>query len=302
MSKLKKKALSVLMTLVIIAGILPIGIVDAHAVTETWANYASAAFANGDGSAGTPYEITTAEQLAYLAKQVNSGTTYLGKYFVLTTDIDISSIARTWEPIGYVSSVPANDYSFKGHFDGQYHVIKGIRIGGGYSAPNQDYSYAGLFGQTTGGSIKNLGVDTTSTGLGLSVEGKHNARIGALVGSADGTTITNCNSTGSNYVAVGHSTSTTHTGTYKPSVGGLIGTAVNCTIDQCRSDVKVIIGYYADAGGLVGNIASTNIKNSYSVSPAGSGAAQAVYVNSDMVVGSEPPCVGGLVGNWVHMA
>ena len=44
-----------------------------------WTDYAADAFAGGDGSAANPYQIATAEQLAYLAKTVNAGTKYAGQ-------------------------------------------------------------------------------------------------------------------------------------------------------------------------------------------------------------------------------
>lgn len=58
-------------------------------------------YAGGDGSKTNPYKIATAEQLAKLARDVNNGNTsqaFLGKYFKLTDDIDLSG--GIWMPIG----------------------------------------------------------------------------------------------------------------------------------------------------------------------------------------------------------
>ena len=55
--------------------------------SSVWDGTASA-FTVGDGSEGDPYQIATAEQLAYLAKQLNDGVEkYMGTYFKLTDDI-----------------------------------------------------------------------------------------------------------------------------------------------------------------------------------------------------------------------
>ena len=64
----------------------------------------------GDGTSLTPYEISTADQLAYLAQQVNLGSNYSNEYFVLTADIDLEN--SPWTPIGNSGS------SFSGHFNG----------------------------------------------------------------------------------------------------------------------------------------------------------------------------------------
>lgn len=66
-----------------------------------WSDNAATAFAGGSGTEADPYQIETAEQLAKLAKDVNSGVvgqTHSGEYFKLTKDIDLS--AHRWIPIG----------------------------------------------------------------------------------------------------------------------------------------------------------------------------------------------------------
>jgi hypothetical protein len=49
-------------------------------VLAAWADGASS-FGGGDGSAKNPYLIKTAAQWDQLASDVNSGTSYSGKYF-----------------------------------------------------------------------------------------------------------------------------------------------------------------------------------------------------------------------------
>lgn len=89
-------------------------------------------YAGGDGSKTNPYEIATAEQLAKLARDVNNGNTpqaFLGKYFKLTADIDLSG--GIWMPIGkYYNYGNGNGDNrlFFGKFDGNGHVIKKMHI------------------------------------------------------------------------------------------------------------------------------------------------------------------------------
>ena len=59
--------------------------------TENWINSAEA-FTGGTGTEGDPYQIATAEQLAYLAQQVNSENNPYnasGVFFKLTADINL---------------------------------------------------------------------------------------------------------------------------------------------------------------------------------------------------------------------
>lgn len=89
-------------------------------------------YAGGDGSKTNPYEIATAEQLAKLARDVNNGNTpqaFLGKYFKLTADIELSD--GIWMPIGkYYNYGNGNGDNrlFFGKFDGNGHVIKKMHI------------------------------------------------------------------------------------------------------------------------------------------------------------------------------
>ena len=52
---------------------------------------------SGSGTSGSPYLITSAQELAGLAYRVNSGTNYSGRYFRQTRDIDLS--AHYWTAI-----------------------------------------------------------------------------------------------------------------------------------------------------------------------------------------------------------
>lgn len=96
---------------------------------ETWRSFANA---SGLNLSGSDYLVSSPEGLAYLAKQVNSGTDYyLGKTIVQTKDFDLK--AHYWEPIGLqYSTCPYNDddpyieeyHPFSGNYDGQGHLIQ----------------------------------------------------------------------------------------------------------------------------------------------------------------------------------
>ena len=115
-------------------------------------------YAGGDGSKTNPYEIATAEQLAKLARDVNNGNTFRGKYFKLTADIDLSG--GIWMPIGkYYGN--GNNRLFFGKFDGNGHVIKNMHIQW-EDADDNAKSVWGLFSTLQGESSTNL---TTVTNL-----------------------------------------------------------------------------------------------------------------------------------------
>lgn len=98
---------------------------------DTWDGTA-VAFTKGRGTKEEPWRIENAEQLAYLAQQVNNGTNYRGKHFLLVSDLDLS--VKEWTPIGTYSN------SFWGGFDGGGRTITGMTITG------KENKYVGLFG------------------------------------------------------------------------------------------------------------------------------------------------------------
>lgn len=101
-----------------------------------WTDYKASSFAGGSGTSSSPYQISNAAQLAYMAYLVNSNTTYRNKYYQLTADIDLS--AHYWYPIG------KENYSFNGTFDGQYHTISNMTIDN--TVTGMGVKYLGLFG------------------------------------------------------------------------------------------------------------------------------------------------------------
>lgn len=119
--------------------------VDKRVKVDIWNGEVSSGFESGTGGLSDPYIIAKASQLAYLAQQCTNGNTYTGKYFKLSTDLDLNSIE--WLPIGYY------DKPFQGIFDGGYHYIFNLKI---HSRPVRED--AALFGTIKAGILKNTGI------------------------------------------------------------------------------------------------------------------------------------------------
>ena len=153
-------------------------------------------YAGGDGSKTNPYEIATAKQLAKLARDVNNGNTsqaFLGKYFKLTADIDLSG--GIWMPIGkYYNYGDGNDANrlFFGKFDGNGHVIKNMHI---QWEGTETRSAWGLFSTLQGASSTNLTTVTNLIIKDATVEKKPgfdphgpNYKVGVVAGEIYGNT------------------------------------------------------------------------------------------------------------------
>ncbi|MFZ4414047.1 MAG: hypothetical protein ACOYOV_13265 [Bacteroidales bacterium] len=200
-----------------------------------WAN---AAFDGGDGSIGSPYQVSTAAQL-------NDVRNFLSSYFTQTADIDLITYISGfgWVPIGNATT------KFTGNYDGGGHKIKHLFINHGGTV---DGDYSGLFGWISSATIKNLGVECNITG---------NSNTGGLAGQASVSTIQNCYTTGSIY---GFN-----------QTGGLVGYAYFWpagTISNCYSLANVSGYYYA--GGLIGDASTVTLTNCYSTGEVISGQSQ----------------------------
>ena len=86
---------------------------------------------------GTTFYINSAEDLALLSKQVNSGSSYEGKTIILNRSIDLSG--KYWIPIG------TEENPFKGTFFGGNYSIKYATVNE-KSNNGSEVSVAGLFG------------------------------------------------------------------------------------------------------------------------------------------------------------
>ena len=123
------------------------------------------------------YQISSKEELAWLAQEVNEGR---GKMYsaVLTGDINLENEA--WTPIGKSSSYP-----FSGSFDGQGYTISGLNV---TASTSGDY---GLFGYGQECTIQNVTVEGQ---VQISGSGNSSYGIAGILGRFYGTSggVENC--------------------------------------------------------------------------------------------------------------
>ena len=189
----------------------------------------------GTGKEESPYEISTADQLAKLAELVNGPSTnehYTGSngHYKLMNDIDLSAYGATygdgkgWVPIGL--EVGDTWYSFKGDFDGNGKIISGLSI------RRPEESDVGLFGLLSDRdtSIKNLGL------IDVNIVG--NNYVGGLAGWIENATIEGCYADGN---ITGNS-----------DIGGIGGILTGIAkIKNCHTAGSVV---GVNVGGIAGNI------------------------------------------------
>lgn len=286
-------------------------------------------FDKGSGTLSDPFLLEKRADFDKLSSYVLDGETFSDVYFKIQPDTSVTgqSNGKTIEmgssaftPIGYYGT----SSTFKGNLDGNGCTIKGLKV-------DLSIARAGFIGALSGGSVKNLTIDSTSTikssasdaaGIvgymtGGIVEncvnyatvsgGKQNGGVVANVNN-DNAIIRNCK----NYGAV--------SGTVL--IGGIVGYLQKGTIQTCSNSGKTtatgnaitlnsLTGAYL--GGIVG-YANGNISNCYNEGEvttgtswgssnivggiAGyvvSGKAVAYCYNKGAVSGSND--VGGIVGN-----
>ena len=153
---------------------------------------------DGTGTADKPYEISTAAQLAGLAKLVNGTAkdsdekpiptvTFSGKFIKLTADVLLNELnedgmpraaegqaeAYKWTPIGNSAQK-----KFQGTFDGDGYTVSGVYI------KADKANFQGLFGFSTG-TVKNLIVTGNITATNA-------MNIGGVVGINNNGNVINC--------------------------------------------------------------------------------------------------------------
>lgn len=215
------------------------------------------------------YQIGTAEELAWLAAEINNSSNNSQSYSaVLTADIDLGY--RPWTPIGCYVDWQSN-HPYRGVFDGQGHTVSGLYV------TALSNGYAGLFGYTSGSTtIKNLTVEGEIRLEDVSTTAKH---IGGIVGEANAK-LERCVSR-VRISAAGFGTRDTC------AVGGIAGKLSGAMTD-CRFEGSIDItckrgGAYISGGvgGLAGNAA---------------GGALTRCVNTGAVTVDKGTGVGGIAG------
>ena len=196
----------------LLAGLLTIPALPQVAVADT--NCPNpVTISQGSGTVASPYEISVPGHLQTLRDM----PIVWNKYFLLTTDIDMSSNAS---PCVWTSAIGNSATPFTGQLDGGGHVIRGLNI-----TVNEATSpvYAGLIGQLNSpGGVTRLGfvgtISGTSTGGSFPT-----VYAGGLVGAArDGSTISYSFATGN----------VTGSASFRAEVGGLVGPSYGAVHDS----------------------------------------------------------------------
>ena len=143
---------------------------------ESWKSNATASLTPSNNT----YTVSSAADLAYIAKEVLGGNSFSGKTINLTADINLSGY--DWDPIGekYTACLSTTTHAFCGTFNGQGHTITGL-------STTLPYENLGLFGTVgSGGTIKNVIVASST----ISASGAEN--LGGIAGEVNGGTVYNC--------------------------------------------------------------------------------------------------------------
>jgi hypothetical protein len=183
-----------------------------------------AAYAAGDGSAGSPYEIASTAQLLWLAATPADWAT--GKHFLQTADIDLTGC--TWTMIGDTWTT-----RFRGSFDGNDKQITGLTM--------STTGNTGFFGAAdTAATLKNIrlvSVNVTST----------SDTIGGLVAESSATILDSSVSGSVNGAGF---------------VGGLVGYLYDDGTIVGSSSSAAVVSTGEQAGGLVGAIEGSVVRSS----------------------------------------
>ena len=186
----------------------------------------------GNGAPDSSYQISTLEHLFWITENTDKWD----KSYIQTANIDAFSTSG-WDNNSGFSPIGNNSTKFTGSYDGDGYTINGLTI------DRESTNYIGLFGYTNGATIQDLGVTN------VNIKGKH--YVGALVGINEGSTISNCYSTGS----------VTGTARY---VGGLVGWVLDTsTVSNCYS-TGTVTGSHWYVGGLAGQVRdNSTVSNCY---------------------------------------
>ena len=260
---MKKKQLHksnwlVTMLLLVMAILMPYG--------GAWAQTASQP-SEGNGSEGSPYIITKAEELAWFRDAVNNGGYEICakiadnvevidlKDFCHAADASQNLKELSWEPIGN------SDWSYVGTFDGNGKTITNLYI-------NATQAYMGLFGRIYKSTIKNLTFENAN------VTNTEN-NIGILAGYAgNGNTLQNIKISNTCQIKGGND----FTGGIAGYLDGNAYNCVNYATVQGTEDVGGLVGYFesgtikdcanygditgtSNVGNLIGNAYTCNLNN-----------------------------------------
>lgn len=210
---------------------------------DVWSGDIALSFASGEGTEGSPYIISTGEELALLAQLVNRGSSaYISAHYKLDNDIYLNDLSlynvwseglvpeNSWTPIG------SRYNNFKGIFDGDGNAIYGMYF-------NTTDDYQGLFGYINGSNVKNVGVEKSRITGG--------EYVGAVAGYADkGSTVSGCYNRGT---VLSNDT----------NVGGVLGRLYYSIAEKCFNEGYVL--GRDSVGGVFGEVTASTVSKCYNV-------------------------------------
>ena len=254
--KLFKRVSAALLSLVLLAGLMPAEAFAAENVPDTvWTDYAAADFAGGTGTEADPYRIATAEQLAKLSKDVSEGNHYQGTFFELTGNIDLSS--HRWIPIGIYKwelSGATTSHWFEGFIDGNNQTISGLIVD-----ERTDKNAAGFFGDirnVSGGTVGAKNLIISDANIYADEEGLMELRAGIFAGYVStnpGQQVVFENITVSGDIEIESTDG-------RNSVGGMIGYGDGVKATNCKAE-NISISGANNSGGFIGNSGDSVFEN-----------------------------------------
>ena len=209
---------------------------DAPRQYNVWDGTKAASIALGSGTETDPYVITSGGELLFLASMINvdKDAAYASAYYELGADLDLNN-QTTYVPIGL------SDFPFKGHFDGNGYLIKGLTM--------NRAGATGLFGNIADAYLYDIDVEANITSTGV------NSAI--LVGRSQISTIENCVTRGT------ITSNTTYTGgitaTINAYASGVTGTQTKMIIKNCTNYATVTSTVTGNTfiGGILAQYAET---------------------------------------------
>lgn len=137
---MKHRVLAILLSLCLLVGLFP---TVALAADDTWSDAVTEKPEGYAEDVEGNVTISSAEGLAWFAKQVNEGSSFAGKRVSLEKDVNLSDYE--WVPIG------TQENPFDGTFDGNLKKISGIKI-----TLSETNTTAGLFGRVSNAVIEEV--------------------------------------------------------------------------------------------------------------------------------------------------
>lgn len=240
---MKKRVLSIFCILALCLSLLPT-VALANEPTGNWTDVVTSPPSGYTVDDSGNVTISSAEGLAWLAVLVGGlngqpADNFSGKTVTLAADIDLS--AHYWTPIG----TSTRKY-FEGTFDGDGHTISNLTI-------NTNASYVGLFGATSGATLKNVTLDNPQVQNNATGASNTGALVGYMVGSG---TVEYCAVTNGSVSSDGQ------------CVGGLIGYFYSGTVQYCYNlETEVSSSYSTQTyvNGVAGRTGTGNyLRSSFS--------------------------------------